>query len=124
MILIEELAEKIYSENFYKSIWRLDLEAIKKNPENLEVLVDQFLWINTSLGNWSYVLLALESEVKLVGKEKADQIYEEMLNYLQLVAWIFNFCLAKLWLTNRTSRSRLCFCRLCRDCEAGFLVFV
>lgn len=91
MILIEELAEKIYSENFYKSIWRLDLEAIKKNPENLEVLVDQFLWINTSLGNWSYVLLALESEVKLVGKEKADQIYEEMLNSLQLVAWIWIF---------------------------------
>ena len=28
------------------------LEAIEKNPEDLEELVDQFLWINTSLGNW------------------------------------------------------------------------
>ena len=36
------------------------MEAIEKNPEDLEELVDQFLWINTSLGNWSYVLRALE----------------------------------------------------------------
>ena len=62
------------------------LEAIEKNPEDLEVLVDQFLWINTSLGNWSYVLRALELKVKLAGKEKADQTYEEMLNSLELVA--------------------------------------
>ena len=46
------------------------LEAIEKNPDNLEELVDQFLWINTSLGNWSYVLRALEMKVKLAGKEK------------------------------------------------------
>ena len=35
------------------------LEALEKNPDNLEDSVDQFLWINTSLGNWSYVLRAL-----------------------------------------------------------------
>ena len=29
------------------------LEAVEKNPNNLEKLVDQFLWIRTSLGNWS-----------------------------------------------------------------------
>ena len=46
------------------------LVAIEKNPEDLEELVDQFLWINTSLGNWSYVLRALEMKVKLAGKEK------------------------------------------------------
>ena len=90
MILIEELAEKIYSENFYKSIWRLDLEAIKKNPENLEVLVDQFLWINTSLGNWSYVLRALELKVKLAGKEKGELNYEEMLSSLELASWLIS----------------------------------
>ena len=30
------------------------LEAIEKNPDDLEELVDQFLWINTSLENWTY----------------------------------------------------------------------
>ena len=55
------------------------LEAIEKNPEDLEVLVDQFLWINTSLGNWSYVLRALELKVKLAGKETGELNYEEML---------------------------------------------
>ena len=59
---------------------------IEKNPDDLEELVDQFLWINRSLGNWSYVLRALELKVKLAGKEKADQTYEEMLNSLELVA--------------------------------------
>ena len=58
------------------------LEALEKDPDNLEELVEQFLWINTSLGNWSYVLRALELKVKLAGKEKADQTYEEMLNSL------------------------------------------
>jgi len=62
------------------------LEAMENNPDNLEELVDQFLWINTSLGNWSYVLRALELKVKLAGKEKADQTYEEMLSSLELVA--------------------------------------
>ena len=55
------------------------LEGIEKNPEELEELVDQFLWINTSLGNWSYVLRALELKVKLAGKEKEEWDYEEML---------------------------------------------
>ena len=58
------------------------LEAIEKNPDDLEELVDQFLWINTSLGNWSYVLRALELKVKLAGKEKGELNYEEMLNSL------------------------------------------
>ena len=62
------------------------LEAIEKNPENLEELVDQFLWINTSLGNWSYVLRALEMKVKLAGKEKGEFNYEEMLNSLELAS--------------------------------------
>ena len=62
------------------------LEAIEKNPDDLEELVDQFLWINTSLGNWSYVLCALELKVKLAGKEKGELNYEEMLNSLELVA--------------------------------------
>ena len=48
------------------------LEASEKNPEDLEELVDQFLWINTSLGSWSYVLRALEMKVKLAGKEKGE----------------------------------------------------
>ena len=61
------------------------LEAIEKNPENLEELVDQFLWINTSLGNWSYVLRALELKVKLAGKENGEWDYEEMLSSLELV---------------------------------------
>nr|ADI19049.1 hypothetical protein [uncultured delta proteobacterium HF0070_07E19] len=62
------------------------LEAIEKNQEDLEELVDQFLWINTSLGNWSYVLRALELKVKLAGKEKGELNYEEILNSLELVA--------------------------------------
>ena len=61
------------------------LEALGKNPDNLEELVDQFLWINTSLGNWSYVLRALELKVKLARKEKGELNYEEMLNSLELV---------------------------------------
>ena len=59
---------------------------MKKNPDNLEELVDQFLWINTSLGNWSYVLRALELKVKLAGKEKGEWDYEEMLNSLGLAS--------------------------------------
>ncbi len=55
------------------------LDAIEQDPDNLEKLVDQFLWINTSLGNWSYVLRALELKVKLAGKEKGEWDYEEML---------------------------------------------
>ena len=62
------------------------LDAIEKNPEELEELVDQFLWINTSLGNWSYVLRALELKVKLAGKEKEELKYEEMLSSLDLAA--------------------------------------
>ena len=62
------------------------LEAIEKNPEDLAVLVDHFLWINTSLGNWSYVLRALELKVKLAGKEKGELNYEEMLNSLELAS--------------------------------------
>ena len=62
------------------------LEAIEKNPDDLEELVDQFQWINTSLGNWSYVLRALELKVKLAGKEKKDLNYEEMLNFLELAS--------------------------------------
>ena len=61
------------------------LEAIEKNPEDLEELVDQFLWINTSLGNWSHVLRALEMKVKLAGKEKGELNYEEMLNSLEIL---------------------------------------
>ena len=61
------------------------LEAIEKNPEDLEELVDQFLWINTSLGNWSYVLRALELKLKLAGQEKREWNYEKMLNSLELV---------------------------------------
>ena len=62
------------------------LEAIEKDPDNLEELVDQLLWINTSLGNWSYVLRALELKVKLAGKEKGELNYEEMLGSLELAA--------------------------------------
>ena len=62
------------------------MEAIEKNPEDLEELVDQFLWIDTSLGNWSYVLRALELKVKLTGEKKEEWDYEEMLNSLELVA--------------------------------------
>ena len=62
------------------------LEAIEKNPNNLEELVDQFLWINTSLGNWSYVLRALELKAKLAGREKGEWDYEEMLNSLGLAS--------------------------------------
>ena len=61
-------------------------EALEKNPDNLEDLVDQFLWINTSLGNWSYVLRALELKVKLAGEKKEEWDYEEMLNSLGLAS--------------------------------------
>ena len=54
-------------------------EALEKNPDDLEELVDQFVWINTSLGNWSYVLRALELKVKLAGEKKEEWDYEEML---------------------------------------------
>ena len=62
------------------------LEAVEKNPDDLEELVDQFLWINTSLGNWSYVLRALELKVKLAGEEKGELNYEEMLSSLDLAS--------------------------------------
>ena len=62
------------------------LEAIEKDPNNLEELVHQFLWINTSLGNWSYVLRALELKVKLAGKEKGELNYEEILGSLESAA--------------------------------------
>ena len=62
------------------------LDAIEQDPDNLEKLVDQFLWINTSLGNWSYVLRALELKVKLAGKNKGELSYEEMLGTLELAA--------------------------------------
>ena len=62
------------------------LDAIEQDPDNLEKLVDQFLWINTSLDNWSYVLRALELKVKLTGEKKEEWDYEEMLNSLELVA--------------------------------------
>ena len=55
------------------------LESMEKNLEDLEELVDQFLWINTSLGNWSYVLRALELKMKRAGEEKEDLNYEKML---------------------------------------------
>ena len=48
-------------------------------------LVDNDL-VNTSLGNWSYVLRALDLKVKLAGKEKGELNYEEMLNSLELAA--------------------------------------
>ena len=41
------------------------LDAIEKNPEELEELVDQFLWINTSLGNWSCVLRATNQKAQI-----------------------------------------------------------
>ena len=59
---------------------------MEKNPNNLEELVDQFVWINTSMGNWSYVPRAWELKVKLAGKEKKELNYEEMLNSLELAA--------------------------------------
>ena len=48
------------------------LEAIEKDPDNLEELVDQFLWINTSLDNSSDVLRALQLKVTLAGKKKEE----------------------------------------------------
>ena len=48
-------------------------------------LVDNDL-VNTSLGNWSYVLRALELKVKLAGKEKGELNYEEMLSSLELAS--------------------------------------
>ncbi|MDG2197291.1 MAG: terminase small subunit [SAR324 cluster bacterium] len=62
------------------------LEAIEKDPDNLEELIDRFLWVNTSLGNWSYVLRALELKVKLAGEKNKEWDYEELLNSLELVA--------------------------------------
>ena len=62
------------------------LEALEKNPDNLEELVDQFLWINTSLGNWSYVLRALDLKLKLAGQENREWNYEEMLHSLELAS--------------------------------------
>ena len=61
------------------------LDATEQDTDNLEELVDQFLWINTSLGNWSYVLRALELKVKLTGEKKEEWDYEEILNFLELV---------------------------------------
>ena len=62
------------------------LDAIEQDPDNLEKLVDQFLWLNTSLGNWSYVLRALELKVKPTGEKKEEWDYKEILNFLELVA--------------------------------------
>ena len=62
------------------------LEAIEKNPADLEELVDQFLWINKSLRNWSYVLRALDLKLKLAGQENREWNYEEMLNSLELAS--------------------------------------
>jgi len=41
------------------------LEAVEKNPDNLEELVDQFLWINTSLGNWLCILKATNQKAQI-----------------------------------------------------------
>ena len=60
------------------------LEVIKKDQDSLENLVHQFLWMNTALDNWSYVLRAFELKVKLAGKEKGEWDYEKILNYLEL----------------------------------------
>ena len=62
------------------------LDAIEQDPDNLEELVDQFWWINTFPGNWSYVLRAFESKVKLAGKDEGELNCEEMLNFLGLLA--------------------------------------
>ena len=48
-------------------------------------LVDNDL-VNTSLGNWPYVLRALELKVKLAGTGKGELNYKEMLNPLGLAA--------------------------------------
>ena len=53
------------------------LEAIEIGPDNPEERVDQFLWINTSLGNWSYVLCTLELKMKLIVQNKRKWNYEE-----------------------------------------------
>ena len=63
------------------------LEAMQKDLDNLKRLVNQFLWINLSLGNWSSVLRALELKVKLAREEKGDLNYWEMLNSLELATW-------------------------------------
>ena len=57
----------------------------------LEELVDQVLWLNASLGNWSYVLHTLELKVKLTGKKKQDWNLWEMLNSLELAEWVWIF---------------------------------
>ena len=67
------------------------MEGIEKNPEDLEVLVKQFLWINTSMGNWSYVLRALELKMKRAGEEKEDLNYEKMLREVNKDGLIFLF---------------------------------
>ena len=66
------------------------LDAIEKGPDNLDELIDQFLWINTSLGNCSYILRALEWKVKLAGEKKEEWDYEEMLNSLGLASWLIS----------------------------------
>ena len=38
------------------------------------------------MGNWSYVLRALELKVKLAGEEKGELNYEEMLSSLELAS--------------------------------------
>ena len=38
------------------------------------------------MGNWSYVLRALELKVKLAREEKREWDYEKMLNSLELAA--------------------------------------
>ena len=70
MRALNQLAKhlKIF-EHYYASLL---LEAIEKNPEDREELVDQFLCVNTSLSNWSYVLSALELKVKLSGEKKEE----------------------------------------------------
>ena len=40
-------------------------EAIEKGPDNLEESVDQLLWVNTSLGNWSCVLRATNQKAQI-----------------------------------------------------------
>ena len=42
------------------------LEGIEQSPDDLEELVDQFMWINTSLGNWSCVLRATNQKAQIL----------------------------------------------------------
>ena len=48
---------------------------MQKDLDNLKRLVNQFLWINLSLGKYSSVLKALELKVKLAREEKGDLNY-------------------------------------------------